>query len=58
MKKESDFRLLDGIPIGLYRSSVTGHFFDANDKLVKIFAYTDRESLIEINAADRKQWQA
>ena len=61
--KELDFRLLDGIPIGLYRSSVTGRFFDANDTLVEMFASPDRESFMVTNAtdlysnpSDRKQW--
>jgi PAS domain S-box-containing protein len=62
--KEMDFRLLDGFPIGLYRSSVNGHFLNTNDTLVEMFAFPDRESFLETNATDlylnsddRKQWQ-
>ena len=63
-KKKLDNSLLDGIPIGIYRSAPDGQFFEANKALVKMLNYANRESLLAINATklyknsvDRKQWQ-
>jgi PAS domain S-box-containing protein len=63
--KKLDFHLLDGIPIGLYRSSTTGRILDANNTLVEMFGFPDKESFRKANAtelylnpADRKKWQA
>jgi PAS domain S-box-containing protein len=56
--------LFDGVPVGLYRSSPSGQFLDANPALVQMLGYRDRESLLEVNLAhlyanpeERRQWQ-
>jgi len=56
--------LFDRIPLGLYRTRPTGEVLDANPALVQMLGYSDRESLLAINAADtylnpesRIQWQ-
>jgi PAS domain S-box-containing protein len=66
--RESESRhrsLFDGIPIGLYRTTLGGQFVDANPAFVKMLEYPDRESLLAVNAADnyvnpsdREEWQA
>lgn len=65
--KEAETRyrsLFDGVPVGLYRSSPSGQFLDANPALVQMLGYRDRESLLAVNLAhlyanpeERRQWQ-
>ena len=57
--------LLDGIPVGLYRTSADGRFLDANDAMVTLLGYPDRESLLAmdvpdlyVNPQDRRRWSA
>jgi PAS domain S-box-containing protein len=57
--------LLNGVPVGLYRTTPGGQFLDANRALVELLGYPDREALLAINAVavyvnthDRKRWQA
>lgn len=56
--------LFDGVPIGLYRSSPTGKFLDANPALVQMLGYPSRESLLDVNlnhlyanTDERQKWQ-
>jgi PAS domain S-box-containing protein len=56
--------LFDGVPIGLYRSSPTGKFLDANPALIQMLGYPNRESLLDINlnhlyanTDERQKWQ-
>ncbi|MDR5708904.1 MAG: diguanylate cyclase [Armatimonadota bacterium] len=59
------YRLLfERVPVGLYRSTPTGQILDANEALVHLLRYPDRESLLRTNAAqlyadpaDRRRWQ-
>jgi PAS domain S-box-containing protein len=39
--------LFDGVPIGLYRTTLAGQLLDANLALVDMLGYPDRESLLE-----------
>jgi PAS domain S-box-containing protein len=43
--------LSDGVPVGLYRNTRDGRIREANDTLVTLLAYPDRESLLRANAA-------
>jgi PAS domain S-box-containing protein len=66
--RESEARhrnLFEGVPVGIYRTTPTGQFLDANPALVQILGYPDRESLLARNTTDlyvshetREQWQA
>jgi diguanylate cyclase (GGDEF)-like protein/PAS domain S-box-containing protein len=56
--------LFDGVPIGLYRTTPAGRLLDANESLVRILGYPDRETLLGANVgdiyrdpADRQRWQ-
>lgn len=59
------YRLLfERVPVGLYRSTPTGQILDANEALVRLLRYPDRETLLRTNAAhlyvdpgDRARWQ-
>ncbi len=63
---EAGFRsLFDGVPIGLYRTTPEGRFLDANLALAEMLGFTDRESVLAVNAIDlyanpedRARWQA
>ncbi|HYN21003.1 MAG TPA: PAS domain S-box protein, partial [Thermoanaerobaculia bacterium] len=65
--RESEERyrsLFDGVPIGLYRTTPAGRMLDANEALVRILGYPDREALLEANVGDiycdpedRQRWQ-
>ena len=65
--RESEERyrsLFDGVPIGLYRTTPAGRMLDANEALVRILGYPDRETLLEANVGDiycdpedRQRWQ-
>jgi PAS domain S-box-containing protein len=56
--------LFERVPVGLYRSDPTGRIIDANDALVRLVGYPDRESLLQTYAAqiyvdpgDRNKWR-
>ncbi len=42
--------LPDGIPVGLYRSTPEGRILDANDTMVEMLGFADRESLLATDA--------
>jgi two-component system cell cycle sensor histidine kinase/response regulator CckA len=44
--------LFDRVPVGLYRSKPAGDILDANQALVRILGYPDKESLLAVNAVD------
>jgi PAS domain S-box-containing protein len=44
--------LFDGVPVGLYRSTPEGQILDANQALVQMSGYSDRESLLAVNVLD------
>lgn len=44
--------LWDGLPIGLYRSTPEGRVLDANDTLVEMLGYSNRQELLEMGAPD------
>jgi PAS domain S-box-containing protein/putative nucleotidyltransferase with HDIG domain len=66
--RESDHRyrgLVDGVPVGLYRTTPTGQILDANPALVRMLGYPSREALLDTNAtsifvdpAERQRQQA
>ena len=56
--------LFEDIPVGLYRTTPRGQILDANPALAEMLGYPDRDSLLEVNAADvyvnaedRRRWQ-
>ena len=56
--------LFEDIPVGLYRTTPGGRILDANPALAEMLGYPDRDSLLEVNAADayvnaedRRRWQ-
>lgn len=59
------YRLLfERVPVGLYRSTPAGEILDANEALVHLLRYPDRETLLQTNAVqlyvdptDRKRWR-
>ena len=65
--RESEERyrsLFEGVPIGLYRTTPAGRLLDANDALVRVLGYPDRETLLRANVGDiyydprdRQRWQ-
>ena len=65
--RESEERyrsLFEDIPVGLYRTKPGGQILDANPALAEMLGYPDRDSLLEVNAADmyvkaedRRRWQ-
>jgi len=65
--RESEVRyhsLFEGVPVGLYRTTPDGQILDANQALVQMLGYPDRESLPAINVIDgyvnpqdRVRWQ-
>jgi PAS domain S-box-containing protein len=44
--------LFDRVPVGLYRSTPAGDILDANQALVSILGYPDKESLLAVNTVD------
>ena len=44
-----ELRLPDGVPVGLYRSTVDGRLVAVNEALVEMLGYPDRESLLRVN---------
>lgn len=65
-KSEERYRsLFESVPIGLYRTTPEGDLTDANEAMVDILGYPDRETLLQINASDfyadpreERIWQA
>ena len=56
--------LVEGVPVGIYRSTPAGQILDVNPALIDMLGYPDRESLLAMNAADlyadpaeRGRWQ-
>src|SRR5574341_1409045 len=45
-------RLFEDVPVGLYRTTPSGEILDANQALVELLGYPDRESLLGDNAKD------
>ena len=57
--------LFEGVPVGIYRTTVTGEILDANPALVQMLHYPDQASLMAVNVVDtlvdtedRQQWHA
>jgi PAS domain S-box-containing protein len=55
---------LDGIPVGLYRTTPDGRFLEVNSTMANMLGYPDRESLLSVtaidlyvNPEDRPRWQ-
>jgi PAS domain S-box-containing protein len=44
--------LFDHVPIGLYRTTPTGEFLDANQALVDLLAYPNKHTLISMNVIE------
>lgn len=65
-KSEERYRgLFDGVPVGLYRATPAGQMVDANPASAQILGFSERETLLAVNAADlyvnpedRLRWQA
>lgn len=56
--------LVEGVPVGIYRTTPAGQILDANSALIEMLGYPDWESLLATNAADiyvdpaeRGRWQ-
>jgi len=50
-KSEKRYRtLFEGVPVGLYRTTLEGKILDANPTLVQMLGYPDQKSLFEVNA--------
>ena len=66
--RESEERyrnLFERVPVGLYRTTISGQVLDANPAQVHMLGYTDLESVLKTRASDfyvdadeRKRWQA
>jgi two-component system, cell cycle sensor histidine kinase and response regulator CckA len=57
--------LLEGLPVGIYRSSPDGRLLQANPALAQMLGYPDPQSLLNVpadqiylNAENRREWQA
>ena len=55
--------LFHGVPVGLYRSTLDGRLLDANDALVHLLGYEDRDQLMRagtiglyLDPAERERW--
>ncbi len=47
---ESRYRtLFEGVPVGLYRATLSGQFLDANPALLQLLGFPSRESLMAVN---------
>jgi PAS domain S-box-containing protein len=63
---EAHYRsLFDGIPVGLFRTTLDGQFLDANPALVAMLGFPDRQTLLSVraqsiyfNANDRGAWMS
>ena len=66
IESEERYRsLIEGVPVGIYRTTPEGQILDANPALVQMLGYPDRESLLAVdvidtytNAEERRQWKA
>ncbi len=64
-KSEAHYRgLFNGVPIGLYRTTVDNRIIDSNPTLVKMLGYPSKEKLLSVKASDlyfnpddRSDWQ-
>src|SRR5215213_7999327 len=57
--------LFEGVPVGIYRSSLKGHLIDVNPALITMFGYPDRATVLAMSAThfyvhpiQRTNWQA
>ena len=57
--------LFDGVPVGLYRTTLGGQIIDVNPAFVQLLSYPDRETLLAVNAVEfyldpgaRAEWTA
>lgn len=65
-EREEGYRsLLEGVPVGVYRTSPEGNILEANRSLVEMLGYPDRETLfadrahrIHWDPGDRTRWMA
>ena len=44
--------MFEGVPVGLFRSSVDGRILDANPALVQLLGYPERSALLSVDVAD------
>jgi PAS domain S-box-containing protein len=44
--------LMEGVPVGVYRRTADGRYLEANEALVRMFRFPDREAFMNVNAAD------
>jgi PAS domain S-box-containing protein len=52
-KSEQRYRtLFEGVPLGVYRTTPSGSFLEANMTMVLMFGYPDRRSFMKVNAED------
>jgi PAS domain S-box-containing protein/putative nucleotidyltransferase with HDIG domain len=52
-RSEREYRtLFENMPIAMYRTSADGRILDANDAMVKMFGYKDRQALLAVNVID------
>lgn len=66
VEREERYRsLLEGLPVGVYRTSATGEVLEANRAFVKMLGFSDREALLKegirevyFDAADRDRWMS
>jgi len=57
-------RLFEGVPVGIFRTTPAGKILDANETMVRVFKFPDKDTLLKINvedlyvdSKDRKRWQ-
>lgn len=57
--------LFDRLPVGVYHTTATGQFLDANLTIAKLLGYANRDAFLQVNAADlyaypedRARWMA
>jgi len=48
----SYYKMYDGVPVGLYRTTREGQLVNANPALVRLLGYPDLESLLAVNVRD------
>ena len=52
-RSEREYRtLFENMPIAMYRTSADGRILDANNAMVKMFGYKDRQTLMAVNVVD------
>jgi PAS domain S-box-containing protein len=67
-EREAEMRyrtLFARVPVGLFRSNPEGQILDANPAFLRMYGYSDRETLLAVNLAviyvrveDRQRWQS